>query len=265
MKEMDKYIIAQPLDSLGMEPLYVGVAQAIEGQSTAHQVGSYGDPNFAMVFPNQKSAQQFMLEEINFNHGQVVTLAEALQRWEKASKKGFFRRNFLKVSPENKTPMQLTGNHKQDQLQLLKWWLEAYNPTANNTPDHVYKAHSSLSYQLFKFLMFSGYDARTLQEGVTIKFEPVPKPSDIPIMAAEVAMAVAFIKPVDGQKIFAVMEPTLSQFESYVIQLKEEVWQLRSVRGSRDRTICSSENLEKFLLEVQQYFKPLQVAEENEI
>lgn len=256
---MNKYVIARVLGN-GYKNAYVGLPKS--GVTT--QVGLYADPNFATVYTNKATAQQILNKDLNFGEwGKVLDFTEAVADWESQKTAGFFFQDVAVVPVVSKKALVLSGNLEEDRRILLKWWLEDYSPTFNNTPADVYSTNNNLTYQVFKYLHFTCYRPQTDQEVVNLRFTPVPKVENLGQMKAEILAALPYIKPIDGVKIFSVLEPSLSAGGSFTVTFNDSTWRLQFGRGSRDSTVISSGNLDYFLKECQERFAQSQEQEDH--
>jgi hypothetical protein len=228
------FVAFQDFRSMGRAPLYVGPPLAgIPGD-----FGLYEDPNFATIFETEQIARSIMVNVLNITDtGAVVTKEQAVADWKIRCQRGFHNRNICSVRPELIQELVHSGDRENDQQQLLRWWLEVYEPTASNVPQKVYSSRTNLAYQLFSFLSFSGYWVETQQTVVTVRFDQEVA-SRLDRLQTEIETACPFIRTIFTDwgheqeemvptKRFQVLEPSLSAGGgSFTIETARGKWRL---------------------------------------
>jgi hypothetical protein len=84
-------------------------------------------------------------------------------------------------------------------MRLLRWWLEEYDPLLSNVPQETYQGNSRAMYELFSYLLTSGFWSDMQQANITLRLLPMPDTSKIPDILRDVQMALPFIKEVTGR------------------------------------------------------------------
>jgi hypothetical protein len=267
-----KYIVCEDFsESYGDSIIgirYVGLSN--EGDESKLSV--YFNPNKAILFDTKDDAEKFKKEVCNkAEYGKVVSLGEALVRWQKIYDSGFYVSSFNKTQENVLKPLVVTGDSAIDKPAFLSWWLKEYQPNISNIPQEVYSENTCNSFKVFQHLIYGCVWKDTGQAVITINLSAALNTDELVVLSEDIDLAIPYIKPATidwlddnsyENKIeivrFGIMEPNLSEHASYRIEHSVLGWRLAYTRYHRSAVefSCSlnSTSTLAFLTKVHDFF-----------
>lgn len=140
-------------------------------------------------------------------------------------------------------------NNTFDVEALIHWWMVVYIPN-ESIPKDVFRSWNCL-HRYFKYTYKSGYNPKTNQSSIQLmcfrRHQTQPQ-------ADELKLWIPYIKPYNDCKTIPLFEHTLSEYESYRIDVYDDIIKLIASRGYRESTIMSSSDIYEVVNYVRQYY-----------